>query len=88
MGVVQKLSDQLGQVSGNWKLQQDIMAGRGSPEDSRKGIIMCGNGHYRRQSGHLLWNTGRRRKCGEKGPEARAVRLKRREERASVWEKN
>lgn len=26
------------------------MAGRRSPEDSRKGIITRGNGHYRRQS--------------------------------------
>lgn len=45
------------------------MAGRGSPEESRKGFITCGNGHYRRQSwltNHMLRNIGRKRKCSER----------------------
>lgn len=41
-----KLSDQLGDP-GNRKLQRDIMARRGSREDSRKGIITCVNGDCR-----------------------------------------
>ncbi len=38
------------QVPGNRKLQPDIMAGRESLQDSRKGIITCGSRDYRRQS--------------------------------------
>lgn len=39
------------------------MAGKESLGDSRKGIITCGNGDYRRQSwltNHLRWNIGGR----------------------------
>lgn len=43
-GVLHKLSDQLGKVPDNGKLQQDIIAGRRNPEDCRKGIITCENG--------------------------------------------
>lgn len=65
------------------------MAGRRSPEDSRREIITWGSGHYRRQSwhkNHLLWNTGR---SAVKGLEAQAVWwfMKRKEHREERHER-